>query len=322
MMTIYFPIGIYGFWLAIKSRSIFYFSATNPSIPSGGMVGDSKYDILQLIDPSLTPRTIKFNIRTDAKTLINSVKESEIVYPLVAKPDVGDRGWKVELIKNEKQLIQYCSRAYFNFLVQEFIDLPIELGVFYYRFPNSDKGSVSSVVVKDTLKVIGDGFKTIRELMLKNDRAKLQIGRMESMINLDAVLSEDEVVELEPIGNHNRGTTFLNGNHLINDQLVTTFDAISKKVEGFYYGRYDLRCRSYEDLYAGNVKILELNGVCAEPAHIYQPGYPFFKAFGELLQHWKVMYRISKVNRKRGVPFMTHKKGFSLIREHLKMRKA
>ena len=78
---------------------------------------------------------------------------------------------------------------------------------------------------------------------------------------MDTIIAQGEVKHLVVIGNHARGTTFLNANHLITPQLIDVFDAISKQVEGYNFGRYDIRVPSLEDLYAGrNIKILELNG--------------------------------------------------------------
>jgi len=115
-----------------------------------------------------------------------------------------------------------------------------------------------------------------------------------------------QIITLVSIGNHSRGTKFLSVNHLITPRLVDVFDRISAGVDGFYFGRYDLRCRSMADLYAGrHISILELNGAGAEPAHIYQPGFPLREAYRVLFHHWRVLYRISRENHRQGVAYMT-----------------
>jgi len=43
----------------------------------------------------------------------------------------------------------------------------------------------------------------------------------------EEILPAGTVKLLEPIGNHNRGTKFLDGNHLINSELLNFFDALS-----------------------------------------------------------------------------------------------
>jgi hypothetical protein len=117
----------------------------------------------------------------------------------------------------------------------------------------------------------------------------------------------EKTIELVSIGNHCLGTKFLDGSHLINERLSQTFDTISKHIDGFYFGRFDLRCKSVEDLYAGNVKVMELNGCGAEPAHIYNPGYPIMRAVGELIAHWRNIFIISKENANRGIRYTTFK---------------
>ena len=76
--------------------------------------------------------------------------------------------------------------------------------------------------------------------MLNSDRARLQIKRLEeSSIDINRVPKSNQVIQLEPIGNHVRGTTFNDGNHLITKELVELFDKISLAIKGFYYGRFD-----------------------------------------------------------------------------------
>jgi hypothetical protein len=84
---------------------------------------------------------------------------------------------------------------------------------------------------------------------------------------------------------------------------------MSKQVEGFYFGRYDLRCASLKDLEEGNVKIVELNGCGAEPAHIYHPGASLWNGLQDLILHWKNLYLISKENHQKGVPYLSFEEG-------------
>ena len=104
-------------------------------------------------------------------------------------------------------------------------------------------------------------------------------------------------------------------NHLINRELSETFDQISRRVDGFYFGRFDLRCASLEDLYQGRVKILELNGCGAEPAHIYQPGFSFFEAVSVLLRHWQNIYVIAQQNKLKGHRFLSFQEARAYYRK-------
>jgi hypothetical protein len=217
----------------------------------------------------------------------------------------------VRKISSENQVELYLDSLSKDFLVQEFLDLPIELGVFYTRMPDQPAGYVNSVVIKDMLTVIGDGKSTLKDLILDKPRAKLQWKKLQKVHaeQLDRILPAGQKFTVNSIGNHSLGTTFLNGDYLINDKLSKTFDTISKQIAGFYFGRYDLRCASIEDLYEGKIKIMELNGCGAEPAHIYHPGFPLWKAMGILFTHWKNIFLISTQNHKRGVAFTPFREG-------------
>jgi hypothetical protein len=54
---------------------------------------------------------------------------------------------------------------------------------------------------------------------------------------------------------------------------------------------------------------MELNGCGAEPAHVYQPGYPLLKALKVFFVHWQNMFTISMQNKNRGVSFTSVTEG-------------
>jgi hypothetical protein len=300
-----FPLFIYFAWLALRSRSITFFSASNPGIVMGGMFGESKYDVIRKIPEQYIPKTILIKQPTDTASTLAQIKASGLQFPLIFKPDIGERGFMVKRVNDEQDVDKYIATIRYDFLVQELVDLPLEFGVFYVRFPNETRGNVTSVVMKEMLSVTGDGKSTLQELILSKDRAKLQWDKLKTILKgkLQEVIAKDQEVELVSIGNHCLGTKFLNGGHLINDRLSATFDHVSKQIEGFYFGRFDLRCASIEDLYDGNIKVMELNGCGAEPAHIYHPGFPLRKAMTVLFRHWRNIFLIARENVKRGASY-------------------
>ena len=272
----------------------------------GGMFGESKYDVLKKVPEQFTPVTIFIEMPNTKSEILAKMKQSGLKFPVIFKPDLGERGFMVRRIDSESDLERYLEQMKFSFVIQELVDLPLEFGVFYSRFPNQPKGKVTSVVMKEMLSVTGDGISTMEQLILKKDRAKLQWETLAKKYakKLKEIIPTGQTIELVSIGNHCLGTKFLDGTHLINDTLSDTFDTMSKQIEGFYFGRFDLRCSSLEDLYGCNVKVLELNGCGAEPAHIYHPGYSVFKAIGVLLTHWRNIFLISRENAQRGVTFI------------------
>ena len=306
--VVYLPVFGYWLWLSLRARSLFFFSAGNPAIESGGLLGESKIAILDQISDGFKPKTLFVPRSIPAPQVVDQVAAANLTFPVIAKPNAGERGWRVEKIDRPTDLVSYAQSSPVDFLVQEYVDYPLELGVFYYRMPNQTRGTISSIVQKAFLSVTGNGHDCVETLIRQNDRALLQLDALTAKYGDDLyrVPPPGESIVLMPIGNHSRGTMFLNANHLITPELERLFDRISSDVAGFYFGRYDLRCRSVADLYAGqHIRILELNGAGAEPAHIYQPGFSLWDAWGVLLHHWRVLYDISHENHRRGVPYMT-----------------
>lgn len=312
-----FPFFMYWLWLSLRARSILFFSASNPGILMGGMFGESKYQVLKLIPEQFIPKTVLVQYPFSYRQVLAILRENGFEFPVIFKPDLGERGFMVKRIFNEADVEAYVLKIKANFIIQEFIDLPVECGVFYTRFPNDRNGSVTSLVLKEMLTVTGNGVSTLQELILDKPRAKLQWGTLKEVYveNLSEVIPAEKTIELNAIGNHCLGTKFLSGEQYINEKLSNTFDDISKQINGFYFGRFDLRCARIEDLYEGKIKIMELNGCGAEPAHIYQPGFSLWKALGILTTHWKNMFEISVQNHKRGVPYLSLKEGKRIYKQ-------
>ena len=307
MWLVYLPVGFYYIFLSIKARSFFFFSAANPSIETGGMFFESKWDIFKLIPKEYYPVTVFTSGNENLDVVIQKMNESGLDFPLIAKPDRGERGWCVEILKDMNGLKNYIQKCPINFLLQQYIELPVEMSIFYYRHPEEQKGRITSVTFKEYLNVIGNGISTVEELIKMNDRAFLQLEKLRSVqpADLNKILLKGENQVLVPFGNHVRGAMFLDYNHIVDETLTTLFDNISKQITGFYFGRFDIKCKSIEDLRKGNLSILELNGSGAEPAHIYQPGFSFFQAQTVLAAHYKMMYDAAKSNHSKGTSYMT-----------------
>ncbi len=308
----YIPVMFYFIYLSIKARSFGFFSAADPGIKYGGMRGEPKYDILKKLPQKYYPTTIFIPKKTSLQQIKKLIKESTITYPLIAKPDIGERGICVKKINNEQQLSSYHSVMNgVDFMVQQYIPFDEEYAILHYRYPNQEKGIISSICKKEFLKIIGDGTKTVEELILNNPRSVLQHKRLKNILatkELQRVPKKNEVVPLENIGNHALGTEFQNYNHLINDKITAVFDDIEKNLDGIFIARYDLRCKSFEEMCEGkHIYIVEINGTGAEAAHIYDPNMTFFKRYKAMFGLWKNIYDIAKINHKNNVPYMSLK---------------
>jgi hypothetical protein len=314
----YTPVYVYWFWLSLRARSFVFFSAANPVMELGGFGGYSKYNVIRRFPAALIPKTICVNPAiNNPDEILKQAGQKDLSFPVIIKPDVGERGWKVEKIHDEQAFAAYLAANRQILLIQEYIAYPLEFGIMYHRLPGHRQGHITSVVQKEFLSVTGDGKSALEELFRQFTRTRYHLPMLLSLYrqDLDKVLRQGEVLELVSIGNHCRGTTFLNANHLITPGLVKVFDQISNNIDGFYFGRYDIRVPSLEDLYAGrNIKILELNGANSEPAHIYDPQMYILGAYRHLFTHWRTLFEISMMNHQEGHAFTPLQEAISIIR--------
>lgn len=304
------PIIFYGTYLAAKARSPLFFTAANPTIPTGGMVGENKADISRWIPPPYRPKNAVVQITDSVEVIQNIIEKADMKFPIILKPVIGCRGLMVEKANTIEEANEHILRFPTNFLLEEYVDYPVEAAVLYWKNPETGKSGIQSVAGKKFLSVVGNGKETVRCLLMQNPRGILQIHRLEKEKPdlLKTVPQSGEKLLVEPIGNHCRGTQFINYNHLINEDMVAAFDKIQADLPGCYVFRLDLKAPSIADLQAGrNIKILEINGVGSDPAHIYDPNIPFFEIWAGYIRLWKKIYEVSTALHRQGVPYMSVK---------------
>jgi len=281
---------------------------------------ESKKEIYDLIPSAFYPPTLFFKAGTPIENILKEVTQKELRFPMVGKPDIGMKGMMVKKIEDKNTLQEYVLNSKVDFLIQEFVSYENEIGIFYYRYPNEDKGHISGIVKKEFLAVTGDGVSTVEQLLLKNKRAVLQLPilRKTERDKMNIVLLNDEKLLLVPYGNHIRGAKFLDDSQLIDEELINSIDPICKKVKGFYYGRLDIRYNTWAELKQGkNFSIIELNGAGSEPTHIYDPGHSIFWAWKEIIRHLNILYHISRQNHhheKR--PYMSLRSGLDMFKQN------
>ena len=307
--VVYGPIYLYWVLLGIRNKSFFFFNTANPTIKNGGFLMESKKEIYDLLPREYYPRTLLFKKNSGAEEIISHLKENDFKYPLIGKPDIGMQGIAVKKLANESDVLAYMQSSQVDFLIQEFIHLENEVGIFYCRYPGQPKGFISGIVSKEFLAVTGDGSATIEELLQRDQRFILQIPFLKSNNSavLQKILTKGEVELLVPYGNHARGAKFIDVSQLITNKLEHTIDQICKRVDGFYFGRMDLRYNTWEELEEGkNISIIELNGAGSEPTHMYDPRHSIFYAWKEIIKHWRILARISRLNhQQQGLRYMS-----------------
>jgi hypothetical protein len=306
------------FCLCLRARSFFFFSSSNPRIENGGFLLESKMKIYDLIPPEYYPASILVKPGEAGAEVIRRVKERGIRFPLIAKPDIGARGRGVKIINEEEDLIPYLKHFPFDMVVQELVNYENEIGIFYYRYPSASAGKISGIVGKEFLSVKGDGVATVEELLAKNKRAVMQMPVLRKSLGtkMQEVLPAGIEETLVPYGNHARGSLFLDFGHYIDAELELFINKICNRIPDFYFGRLDIRYESIEALKQGkSFSIIELNGAGSEPTHMYDPKHGLFYAWKEIIRHWVLLWRISRQNHKRGIPYMSYSDGIKMHRD-------
>jgi membrane protein DedA with SNARE-associated domain len=305
----YPPVAIYCVWLALKYRGITLPTAANPGIFSGGFVGESKMATLRDLmatSPKFTAEAeliVGVNATERLSSLLEICERRGIAYPFILKPDVGQRGVGIKLIRNEAQAVTYLKQTNAPLIVQSYAEGPNELGIFYYRYPHEPRGSIFAITEKLFPTIVGDGRSTISDLIWQDGRAHLIADKYLNRFSAraDEVLPVGEALKLVEAGNHAQGCIFRDGMHLCSPALAERIDEISQKVPGFYIGRFDIRYGNETALREGkSFQIIELNGAASEATSIYDARTSLFSAYRKLFRQWDLVFGIGAANYKRG----------------------
>ena len=306
--VVYLPVVLEMVRQALVRRRVAVFTACNPGIPFGGLALESKSAILAQIDgvdragadrdatgrgaePDAA-RVAAFEKLAAARPLAERLAVVSRFLEggrCVLKPDSGERGTGVEVVDSLA-----VARAWFatwpgDAIVQEWVP-GAEFGIVWQRCPRTGEGRVRSIAQKVLPEVVGDGRRTLEELILDDRRHRAMAGvhRRRLAERLDEVPAAGERVLLGELGTHCRGATFLDARHLASAELQTVLDVLMANASRLDFGRFDVRCPDAAALAAGRgIRVLEFNGVTGEPAHVYHPGYPLWRGLADLVGHWR-----------------------------------
>lgn len=306
----YPPVLLWVLWLGIRHRSLTLFTAANPAMPAGGFIGESKIRILGGLAgagdtvarwTALLPGPLEERLEQAR----GFMEEEGLGFPIVVKPDAGQRGTDVTVARSPGALQEKLAKDSRPLVLQEYVP-GRELGVFYVRLPGEEKGSIFSTTEKRLPEVVGDGRRTLEELILADPKLLAMAPhylRVQAAA-LDEIPAAGEGRRLVELGTHCRGAVFLDGRPWQTPELEEAVDRLSRAYEGFYFGRYDLRAPTLEELAQGRFKVLELNGVTSEATHIYDPANSLLEAYRVLLRQWSLAFEIGRrvVERGEGKP--------------------
>lgn len=309
-------------WFAIRHRSPTVWTAANPGIAHGGVVGERKTDILAMLPPE---HTLPFALidaigpAERARQFREIVRERGWSFPVVLKPNVGERGAGFRVVRDDAGSLAALAEHNDELVAQPFHPGPHEAGVFYYRHPGSNRGHVFSITLKEFPGVVGDGESSLRRLIWAHPRYRMQAKRFLARLGprADDVPEPGERVALAIAGNHCQGTLFRDGERLITPALIGAFDAIAGRIDGFFFGRFDVRFEREEEFAAGRgFSIIELNGVLSESTNIYDPGRTLWSAWNELARQWRLAFEIGAANAATGAAVTPAGQVVRLVRNH------
>jgi hypothetical protein len=303
-------------------------AAANPGMPDGGIVGESKFDISSRLPHEWTIPSVRIDaapVESRTWRVAQTIAQLRWRFPLVCKPDVGQRGSGVKLVRSLEDARRYLEREPGAVVLQPYHAGPYEAGVFYYRMPSREHGRILSITDKRFPSIVGDGRSTIRDLIWGDSRLRMQAATFlaRHAAELDRVPASQERVALAMAGNHCQGTLFRDGRHLITPALERRIDAIARSYRGFFIGRFDIRYADVERFKAGeDLAIVELNGATAESTNIYDPQSSLCAAYRQLFRQWSLVFAIGAANRAAGAPAASIPRLVALLRSHFSTRPA
>jgi hypothetical protein len=317
----YIPIVIYIVGLTVRYRGL-TFTAVNPGLPGSGFIGENKSDSLLQLQKNNVELTAKTILIQQAATAEEKYQQCQVFmqqhgvdYPVILKPDFGQRGVGVAIIHNSDELVSYLDVAVFDTVLQEYIS-GVEFGVFYTRQPDEKSGKIFSVTHKCFPFIVGDGVSRLDELICQHPRLHYMTALLFRLHRhvLQTVPVENERVDVVRLGTHSLGSLFLEGKQYHTPALERIIDRLSKNIAGFYFGRYDVRADSIEAFQRGEIKVIEVNGVTSESTNMYDPSYSVLTAYRILCKQWTLAFEIGKKNIAQGAIPMTLKDLINKVR--------
>lgn len=303
----YLPVVLNYLRLSLYYRCLTLPSCANPGMFTGGLIGESKYaTLLELAatSPEFVPATYLIEEGQERHLVLQQIiGSSGLEFPFILKPDVGQRGSGFKIVKNAADASAYLDAVRVPVVAQRYVPGPHEVGIFYYRFPGEPQGKILAMTEKIFPVITGDGIRSIEEIILSDERASIladtYLRRLQN--NRHLILPAGERLKLVEAGNHAQGCIFRDGMHFWSEELEARIDEISKRINGFFIGRYDVRYASQEDLKKGEgFLILELNGAASEATSAYDATKTLWDAYRLLFRQWNLVFAIGNAHRDNG----------------------
>ncbi len=296
-------------WLGIRHGSVTLPSSANPHITAGGLVGDTKSEYFACMGALARSRVADFVMihaqgAASLPLAMKTVRDANMEFPLVAKPDLGWCGFGVRRIDDEVALRDYLARYPNNaaLMLQRYLDEPGEAGLFYMRHPDQQSGTLIGILLRHYPQVIGDGRSSIAQLVGDDLRLQRTTRSAEHECSYDSnrVPAADEVVRLSLIASTRVGGRYEDGSDHATKDLSAAVDAIARDMPQFHVGRFDVRYQTLENLRRGQFTIMEVNGAGSEAVHAWDPKYSIRDVYRIVFAKQRQLFALAAANRARG----------------------
>lgn len=303
----YLPAVGYYVCLTLRFRSPTLFTICNPGFSTKDLVQESRSRNLKKASGSAPfiarhrligggePAAAKIGLAADF------MQQHGLDYPVVLTPDDG-RAESAVILRSARQLERQLSEADSDQMIREHID-GLHFRILYCRHPGAASGRIFSISEKRPVKLTGDGHSTLERLILQDDRALMAAAAhlRRQGDKLFTVLAKGEAIDLSEAGNHRSGMWRRDGGTIRTAQLDAAIDRISKQVEGFYFGLYDIVAPSVDDIRSGRkFTIVSLGGVRLAAGRFARSDASLRRAYADLMRRWRLAFEIGDANRRRG----------------------
>ena len=352
----YAPLYAYLVPLSLRHRGLMTPSCCNPGIEAGGgLIGESKCTIMRALGQN-APAHVRasvlptYLIEKDDDPAQRGARVEQLLtdhsltYPIILKPDEGQRGYAVRLVRSADDAHRYLATMTRDAVLQPYHPGPEECGILWARQPRQENkafscdgrdhdpaarrrtGFIFSITRKQFPIITGDGRRTLEELIDAHPRYRCQAEVYLQRFSDQAsrVLAQGETMRLAVSGNHCQGTLFRDGADLITPALEDAVDALAAafpmpdgRPGGLDFGRFDVRYISDDELRAGRgFAIVELNVTFSESTNLYDPSRSLPWSYSVLFRQWKMLYRLGDERRRAGGIAMTARGLIRASRDH------
>ena len=344
-LVYYIPVLWWGLMRVVTGKGLRALTAVNPGYAdNAGVRNESKHDINTRLgeEPGVLPCVLvpagdRLAARIERARACVRDDESLGGYPVICKPDRGERGRGVRLARTPDDIERYCRDYREDFVIQRYHPGPAEVGLVWVRHERSISGDtphagsigfIYAINTKGFPEIVGDGKLTIRKLILAHPRHRAQARVLleHTCAIQHRVPQRGETVAIGVAGNHAQGAQFNDGAEVITDELTHAINSVAARLDaygGFDIGRFDLRCESLEQLARGEgFGIVELNGLTSEPTNMYDPAKSLLWAWGVLLGYWRHVARLAdaRITHGSGQP-ISNTEFRTLLRDFVRVMK-